>query len=347
MNSFYLKENLINRLALVISCSDNNIQTIKNILVQELHEYDISLITNTEITLMDKDSDDELLRYLCIGKLGSNRDKETMNQYIRVAKQLTEFTNKSLKNITSDDIQYFLVMWGNIYKIKSTTMETKRLYLSSIFSYLHKHRKIKENPMDLIEPIRCTKTIKKPLSDEEIERLRLSCKDLRERAIMEFFLSTGVRVSELGNIRICDVDFVNRRVKVLGKGKKERFVYYNETCMVHLQNYLDSRTDIEPWYERGGCYNIAPLFKGKKSNGSHLHKNGIEKIVKQLGQRADIPRLHCHLFRATYATNMAKKGLSLNVIAVLLGHANLNTLSRYVITTDDQVVIALKKLGAA
>lgn len=347
MNSYYIKENLINRIALIISCTDNTIQNVKDILVKELYEYNISSISDTEIKILDKDSDEELLRYLCIGKLGANRDRETMNQYVRVARQLTEFTKKSLKDITSDDIQYFLVMWGNIYKIKSTTMETKRLYLSSIFSYLHKHRKISENPMEVIEPIRCVKTIKKPLTDEEIEKLRLCCKDLRERALVEFFLSTGVRVSELGSIRLCDVDFTNRRVKVMGKGKKERFVYYNETCMVHLQNYLDSRKDIDQWYERGSSYNIAPLFKGKKANTSFLHKNGIEKIVKELGKRSGITRLHCHLFRATYATNMAKKGLPLNVIAILLGHANLNTLSRYVITTDEQVELSLKKLGAA
>lgn len=347
MNSYYIKENLINRIALIISCTDNTIQNVKDILIKELYEYNITSISDTEIKVLDKDCDEELLRYLCIGKLGANRDRETMNQYVRVARQLTEFTKKSLKDITSDDIQYFLVMWGNIYKIKSTTMETKRLYLSSIFSYLHKHRKIPENPMEVIEPIRCVKTIKKPLTDEEIEKLRLCCKDLRERALVEFFLSTGVRVSELGSIRLCDVDFTNRRVKVMGKGKKERFVYYNETCMVHLQNYLDSRNDIDQWYERGSCYNIAPLFKGKKANTSFLHKNGIEKIVKELGKRAGITRLHCHLFRATYATNMAKKGLPLNVIAILLGHANLNTLSRYVITTDEQVELSLKKLGAA
>lgn len=87
--------------------------------------------------------------------------------------------------------------------------------------------------MEVIEPIRCVKTIKKPLTDEEIEKLSLCCKDLRERALVEFFLSTGVRVSELGSIRLCDVDFTNRRVKVMGKGKKEGFVYIAQRLLMY------------------------------------------------------------------------------------------------------------------
>ena len=123
-------------------------------------------------------------------------------------------------------------------------MESKRKYLSSVFSYLTKHKKLTENPMDLIEPIKYKKCVKKPLSDEEIELLKINCTNARDLAISQFSLDTGVRVSELCGINLSDIDFRKYNCKVLGKGDKERTVSFSGKTMMRINEYLKTRKDI-------------------------------------------------------------------------------------------------------
>lgn len=340
------KENLINELSIRMSAELNiSAKAVKDILVMSLYEYDINKIETTEITSTDGSITENLWKYYCIGKLGANKSEKTLEQYQRVVYQLCGFVKKELNMITSDDVQYYLVMWRKIYKVKDSTMEIKRLYLSSIFSYLYKHKKIAENPMVVIEPITYKECVKIPLSEEEMERIRVACGDnKRELAIVEFFISTGVRVSELCNINLEDVDFENNRCKVLGKGNKERFVYFTGKCKVRLEEYLKTRSDIV----RDGISQLGiPLFASNDKNAHRLHKSGVSLIIKTLGKLANVLRLHCHLFRATFATNLANMGIDINIIAHTLGHANLNTISRYVLLSEKQIDYALRKARAA
>ena len=342
------KVNLINELTIRIS-SELNVapMAVKEILVSTLFKYDVSEITTTEISTTDGSTTERLWNYYCIGKLGANKSDGTLEQYKRAVYQLCGFVNKELNMITSEDIQYYLVMYRKIYKIKDSTMESRRLYLSSVFSYLYKHKKISDNPMSVIEPISYKKCVKVPLSDEELERIRVSCNDERELAIVEFFLSTGVRVSELCNINLEDVDFNNNRCKVLGKGNKERFVYFTGKCKVRLEEYLKTRRDIS-WNGITLFHKVCvPLFASTDKNAHRMHKSGVSLIIKELSKRANVLRLHCHLFRATFATNLAKMGVDINIIAHALGHANLNTVSRYVLLTEEQVDYTLRRVRAA
>lgn len=347
MSNFCVKEQLINKILDKLDYSITK-EKLKAVLIEEFYGYSISEITETSLTTTNGTVTQELMRFLYIGKIGANRSKGTIEQYMRVVYQLCGFCNKELNMISSEDIQYFLVMWPQIYHVKSSTMEQKRLYLSSVFAYLHKRKKLSENPMDVIEPIKHDKTVKEPLGDGEIERIRLACEtDKRNRAIVEFFLGTGVRVSELCNLKMENVYLNEGKAKVLGKGNKERWVYFNDVCKVHLINYLRSRKDI--MYSEDGCFyeKNTRLFVGEKSNRKSLHKEGVEKMIKKLAYKSGIERLHCHLFRATYATNLATQGVSLDVIACLLGHSNLNTLSKYVITSDDRVSMNIRKVKVA
>lgn len=347
MSNFCAKEQLINKILDKLEYSITK-EKLKSVLIEELYGYSISEITETCLTTTDGTVTQELMRFLYIGKMGANRSKGTIEQYVRVVQQLCGLCKKELNMINSEDIQYFLVMWPQIYHVKSSTMEQKRLYLSSVFAYLHKRKKLAENPMNVIEPIKHIKTVKEPLGDGEIERIRLACgTNKRNRAIVEFFLGTGVRVSELCNIKMEDIYLNDGKAKVLGKGNKERWVYFSDACKVHLLNYLKSRRDIVCSEE--GCFyeKNTRLFVGEKSNKKSLHKEGVEKVIKKLAYKSGIERLHCHLFRATYATNLAAQGVSLDVIACLLGHANLNTLSKYVITSDDRVKMNVQKVKVA
>lgn len=342
------KANLINELAIRMSVELGvSVSAVKDILVAAMHDYDLKKIEETALSTADGSSTERLWNYYCIGKLGANKSDGTLEQYRRVVYQLCGFVKKELNMITSEDIQYYLVMYRKIFKIKDSTMESRRLYLSSVFSYLYKHKKIADNPMVVIEPIAYKKCVKVPLSEEEIERIRVACSNERELAIVEFFLSTGVRVSELCSIKLEDVDFINNRCKVLGKGNKERFVYFTGKCKVRLEEYLKSRKDIT-WNGANWIHKInTPLFASMDKNAHKMHKSGVSLIVKELSKKAGVLRLHCHLFRATFATNLAKMGVDINIIAHALGHANLNTVSRYVLLTEEQIDYALKRARAA
>ena len=202
--------------------------------------------------------------------------------------------------------------------------------------------------MTAIGSIKYKKVIKQPLSDEEIERVKLACgNNKRNLAIITFFLETGVRVSELCNIKLSDVDFINHRCKVIGKGNKERIVYFTGKSYVMLYEYLKTRTDINM---EGLIYSNSqniPLFACNRHGIKRMTKEGVEAMVRKLREPSGVSRLHCHLFRATYATNLAKKGVNIELIAKALGHANLNCIDRYVLTGNDELELALKRIGSA
>ena len=176
--------------------------------------------------------------------------------------------------------------------------------------------------------------VKQPLSEIEIEVILMACGELkpvarkRAVAIMYFLLDTGVRVSELCSLNVDSLDFNDRRGIVLGKGNKERYIYFSQRTVVRLKDYLATREDAKNRKD-------VPLFASLDLPHERMHKGGIENILRQLGNLSGVYRLHPHLVRATFATNLSKNGVPIEVIAKLLGHANLNTIHRYVLVTDD------------
>ena len=334
------KDNLIN--SLVISLADStdlSIADLKQKLQMELYDWNVQKIETTELSIKNGEVTKELLRYFEIGKLGSNKSKETIIQYERVALQLCDLLDKELNMITTEDINYFLVMYKNMNGVSDYTMEYKRLCLSSIFTYLHKNKKINDNPMDIVEPISYIKKVKQVLTDEEVERLILACEgDRRKIAMICFLVNTGVRVSELANLKLNDVDFERKRALVLGKRSKQRYVYFDARTKVRLMDYIEKdRKDIT--FENGRMiYNPdAPLIASEKGGYHPIKKNAIERVIKNIGEKSMIQRIHPHLFRATYATNMIKKGVDIQVIAKLLGHSKVETTFMYICLSDEEM----------
>ena len=334
------KDNLINEL--VISLADNcnlPISELKQKLQMELYDWNCQRIETTELSIKNGEVTKELLRYFEIGKLGSNKSKETIVQYERVAIQLCDLVDKELNMITTDDVKYFLVMYKQIHGVSDYTMEYKRLCLSSIFTYLYKNKQINDNPMDRVEPVSHMKKVKQALTDEELERIILACKDnRREIAMIYFLVNTGVRVSELAGLKLRDVDFDRKRALVLGKRSKQRYVYFDSRTKVRLMDYIEhDRKDVT--FENGRMIysSSAPLIASEKGGYHAIKKNAIERIIRNIGEKSMIMRIHPHLFRATYATNMLKKGVDIQVIAKLLGHSKVETTSLYVCLSDDEM----------
>ena len=183
------------------------------------------------------------------------------------------------------------------------------------------------------------KKVKQALTDEEIERLILACDgDRRKIAMIYFLVNTGVRVSELAGLKLRDVDFDRKRALVLGKRSKQRYVYFDARTKVRLMDYIEhDRKDIT--FENGRMIysSSAPLIASEKGGYHAIKKNAIERIIRNIGEKSMIMRIHPHLFRATYATNMLKKGVDIQVIAKLLGHSKVETTSLYICLSDDEM----------
>ena len=311
------------------------ISELKMAIEISMFEYSVERITTTEITIGGAGNlTDQLWRYFEIGKLSQNISRGTLEQYKMVVYQLCGVVGKELNLITSDDVKVFLLKMKMVNGCSDVTINNKRLNLSSVFSYLYAHEKIACNPMNKVDKIKCSSRIKQPLSEIEIEVIIMHCEalkgDARKRAValIYFLLDTGVRVSELCSLNVDSLDFQNRRGIVLGKGNKERYIYFSARTVVRLKDYLDDREDVK-------IRKDVPLFASLKKPHKRMNKSGIEHILRQIGQRSGVYRLHPHLIRATFATNLSKKGVPIEVIAKLLGHANLNTIHRYVLVTDD------------
>lgn len=348
------KEQLISALVIKLADSVNiSVNELKNIITTELYDYSVDKIESTELSVRDGSITESLFNYFKIGKLSAGMQPDSIQRYYETVLQLCNFTHKELNMITSEDVNVFLYMYRKINNIKDSTMESKRLYLSSVFGYLYKAKKIYTNPMELIEPIKCQSSVKKPLTDEEIERIRMACEQQRGKvarrniAIINFMLDTGVRVSELCRITLKDVDFIKKRVLILGKGNKERYVYFSDRTKVRLEVYFKDRCDIKIDGFTTQCSIDCPLFANTNRKHKKLSKSSVEGIMNTIGKLSNVERLHPHLLRATFATNLARKGVDINTIANALGHSNLNTIHTYVLLNDEQVSNAIKSVGYA
>lgn len=308
------------------------------------NNFSVEQITSTELTTTNGNTTDLLFEYFRIGKMSSNKSDLTIDQYRRVVNQLCDFSRKELNMITSDDVLSFLAKYKKIHNVKDSTMDSKRKYLSSVFSYLYKHKKISENPMSIIEPVKYKKCVKVPLRDEEIELLKINCTNTRDLAIFQFSLDTGVRVSELCGINLSDMDFRNYNCKILGKGNKERIVSFSGKTMMRINEYLKLRKDIN----FNGAFmqysDNTPLFKSFKRN-DRIHKSGVEAMMRKVGMKSGVVRIHPHLLRATFATRLAEKDTDIGIIAKLLGHTDLQSVNRYVLTDQNKIEQTVRLKG--
>lgn len=214
-------------------------------------------------------------------------------------------------------------------------MNLKRVVFRSFFGWLRRKKYIQENPAELLDQIKYDETIKKPYSDEEREKIRCSCQRERDLALVDVLYSTAARVSEIASLNRADIDFVENGCIVHGKGGKERSVYLNATAAYHLQMYLQSRTDQNP-----------ALFVGCCQPFDRLGKNGIEAILRRLGKSAGVDHVHPHRYRRTALTNAANRGMPLQDVQCLAGHASPNTTMIYC-TVDKSKVKAEHKMYLA
>ena len=163
-------------------------------------------------------------------------------------------------------------------------------------------------------------------SDEELEQMRDTCTNLRDLAIIDVLSSTGIRVGELVNLNIADVDFEKRECVVMGKGNKQRKVYFDARTKIHLYEYIASRHD-----------ETKALFVSLNNPHNRLSIRGIETILHKVGSNLKSTKVHPHKFRRTLATKAIDKGMPIEQVQVLLGHSQIDTTLRYAMVNQNNV----------
>ena len=228
-----------------------------------------------------------------------------------------------------------MVSYQKINNCGKTTVDNIRRNLSSFFSWLEEENYILKSPMKRIHKIKTKKPVKETISDEMIEQMRDNCRCKRNLAIIDLLYSTGIRVGELVNINIEDVDFEEREIVVFGKGDKERRVYFDARTKVHLRNYLDSRIDANN-----------ALFVTLDSPYDRLKISGVEIRLRQLGRKLDLEKIHPHKFRRTMATRAIDKGMLIEQVQKILGHSQIDTTMEYAIVNQNNVKLSHRRFIA-
>jgi integrase/recombinase XerD len=217
---------------------------LEDVLYEVLSGYEITQ-RSTELMITNKSWETDLNRFL-IRKRTDGKSERTIYNYDHVLRRMLSCINKDVKDITEQDLFAYITLYKRTRKVSNISLENIRLTISSFFGWMHRKGFIPQNPSSGLDPIKVEKRIKKEFSDEDLEKLRISCEQERDLALIEFLYSTGCRVGEVEKLNRSDINFTNMDVTVFGKGGKERETYLTASSCLHLKRYLDSRTDDNP-----------------------------------------------------------------------------------------------------
>lgn len=258
--------------------------------------------------------------------------ENTLKYYRNTLNKMTSFISKDICQIETNDLRLYLSDYQRKNTCSKTTLDNIRRIMSSFFAWLEDEDYVVKSPVRRIHKVKTTQIIKEVLSDEHLEQLRDRCVHPRDLAIVDLLISTGIRVGELVNLNRSDINFEERECIVLGKGDKERKVYFDAKTKVHLMQYLNSRIDSNP-----------ALFVSLYAPWNRLSISGVEKFLAGLGEKSNIHRVHPHKFRRTMATMAIEKGMPIEQVQKLLGHTKIDTTLHYAIVNQMNVKISHRK----
>lgn len=276
--------------------------------------------------------DEELISTFISAKRVEGCSEKTLRYYSSTLKNVFSIVSVPVRQITTNDIRVYLAEYQGRGTVSKVTIDNIRRILSSFYSWLEDEDFILKSPIRRIKKVKVSKVVKEVYSDETLEIIRDSCENLRDLAMVDLLSSTGMRVGELVMLDRADIDFQNRECVVLGKGDKERLVYFDARTKVHLRNYIDSRTDDNP-----------ALFVTLNKPSNRLEISGVEKRLRELGRRLNIDKVHPHKFRRTLATKAIDKGMPIEQVQKLLGHQKIDTTLEYAMVSQNNVKISHRK----
>lgn len=299
---------------------------LKGTLEQILDGYSIEVKTS-----VDAKSEDWLLKFIEAKRVEGCSEK-TILYYDATIKKMIESVGKEVKSIETEDIRDYLTQYHANNGSSKVTIDNIRRILSSFFRWLEDEDYILKSPARRIHKIKTVSVIKETFSDEDVEALRDACEEQRDLAIIEMLASTGMRVGEMVLLNKQDLDFENRECVVLGKGDKERIVYFDARTKKHIKEYLDSRQDKNE-----------ALFVSLRAPYERINIGGIESRLRKIGRNLNIQRVHPHKFRRTLATVAIDKGMPIEQLQRLLGHQRIDTTLQYAMVKQSNVKIAHRK----
>ena len=279
------------------------------------------------------DLPDKIKSYIDSMRLDGLSEK-TIQNYEYHLRRFAENIRKPVTRITTADLRKFLAELVETRHLKNSTLETEKSILKSFFAWLEDEEYVAKSPAKKIKPTKVEKRIRKSINLEELELLRDACTTTRERCMLEMFFSTGVRLDELASINIPDLNWADNSIRVIGKGNKERIVYFSAKAKVYIKKYLSER----------GIHEAEALFINSKKPHGRLGHRSIEKEIKNIASKAGFTKsIYPHLLRHSFATQGLKAGVSINVIHDLLGHESLDTTLVYAQTDRDTAAYEYKK----
>lgn len=277
-------------------------------------------------------SNEEYLNMFLDAKVIEGCSNRTIQYYRVTMEHMIKKVTLPIRKITTEDMRAYLSEYQKINNCSKVTIDNIRRNVSSFFSWLEEENYILKSPMRRIHKIKTNQQVKEVISDEEIEKLRDKCSCVRDLAMIDLLYSTGMRVGELVNLNITDVDFENRECVVFGKGGKERKVYFDAKAKLHLQNYIQSRVDSNP-----------ALFVTLDAPFDRIKISGVEIRIRELGRSINISRIHPHKFRRSMATRAIDKGMPIEQVQKILGHSQIDTTMQYAMVNQSNVKTSHQK----
>ena len=285
-----------------------------------------------EIVQSGESGTENFVKIFLAAKRVEGCSEKTVRYYDSTIRNVLSAIGKDINQVTTDDLRMYLDEYQKRSGASKVTIDNIRRILSSFFAWLEDEDYIVKSPVRRIHKVKSCKTVKETYSDEALEIMRDSAESIRDLAIIDMLVSTGIRVGELVKLNRGDIDFENRECVVLGKGNKQRKVYFDARTKIHLQRYLKSRIDDNE-----------ALFVSLQRPYNRLLISGVEIRLRELGRKLDIHKVHPHKFRRTLATMAIDKGMPIEQVQQLLGHQSVDTTLQYAMVNQANVKLSHKR----
>ena len=304
------------------------LKQLKQVIEQTLFHYEV----NKAEGKAEEDNSQELISMFIAAKRIEGCSEKTLKYYQTTIDAMVSSLGKNVRHILTEELRSYLTEYQSKNNSSRVTIDNIRRILSSFFSWLEDEDYIVKSPVRRIHKVKTASSIKETYSDEDLEVMRDNCDEPRDLAMIDMFASTGMRVGEMVLLNRDDIDFAERECVVFGKGDKERVVYFDARAKIHLQEYLDSRTDDN-----------SALFVTLRALHDRIQIGGIERRLREMGKRLNITKVHPHKFRRTLATMAIDKGMPIEQLQRLLGHQRIDTTLQYAMVKQSNVKSAHRR----
>lgn len=291
-----------------------------------LHDTLLQAMQELPDTAVTEETVPDLVQIFLSAKRVEGCSDKTVLYYDSTIRNVMNAVGKDVRDITTDDLRIYLDRYQSANGVSKVTIDNIRRILSSFFAWLEDEDYITKSPVRRIHKVKTCKTVKETYSDEALELMRDHSECVRDLAIIDMLASTGMRVGELVKLDRSDIDFANRECIVLGKGNKQRKVYFDARTKIHLQRYLNGRKDDNP-----------ALFVTLQRPYNRLQISGVEIRLRRLGEKLNLNKVHPHKFRRTLATMAIDKGMPIEQVQQLLGHQSVDTTLQYAMVNQSNV----------